>query len=586
MQRLLFYAVTAFVFLLRPYDWLIAVGMTFVLTFAGAASIHAFLLSILDGIGPDSDVLALQGIILSTSLAVYCYWIGSQRIFKHAIMPLCYICFLAMEVSLLATGSSRNGILGNPATFIVPAGCSADGKCDPGACSNATSHGLFRSEMDQLVPMALEQWMYYNASNVGRWEGSYPSSETFLGCDDVSCSDASTSGNLLRESAFYYLYRWHMLLAATFLVIIPIVVSPLLFNPSKSRNVLFFHLLIRFKTFGNSFFPEAGLWITLTPWLRLFIYQSRNPKAQNVFESVLFRDLPAAPEVKPRHINVAKLLASCWFVCSWSAGIIMLMLPVVTVVVSELGLGGLPEAEAPWLVGQWAPFIYVVLALLTSVTLKFINYWCDAVQKSRYLIFLDDPDLTELLKLLIRCLTEEYKRNLLLSRCLVGKEFKIWWKDPVTVARQDYEDVRRQIQFELKAERRRVAKKRQIELSCVGDNEPTKTDFAELVEELEFDEIWKRLSASASGSQNHRDWSTQIPCTFTICRMDNHGNSLADTGWITAAYEEEEYERMSTAEIKRRQAKALEDQVDREQLADSLETFIGDILESSGFELR
>ena len=201
-------------------------------------------------------------------------------------------------------------------------------------------------------------------------------------------------------------------------------------------------------------------------------------------------------------------------------------------------------------------------------------------------MFLDDPDLTELLKLPICCLMEEYERNLPLSRCLIGKEFKIWWRDPVSVAKQDYEDVRRQIRFELRAERRRVAKRRQKELSCLGNDESAETDFAELVEELEFDKIWKRLSASASGSQNHRAWSMQIPCTSATCRGDNHSNSLADTGWTTAVYEEDEYEPISTAEIKRRLAKAQKDHVDGEQLANSLETFIGNVLELSGFELR
>ena len=51
-------------------------------------------------------------------------------------------------------------------------------------------------------------------------------------------------------------------------------------------------------------------------------------------------------------------------------------------------------------------------------------------------------------------------------------------------------------------------------------------------------------------------------------------------------YEEDEYEPISTAEIKRRLAKAQKDHVDGEQLANSLETFIGNVLELSGFELR
>ena len=77
-----------------------------------------------------------------------------------------------------------------------------------------------------------------------------------------------------------------------------------------------------------------------------------------------------------------------------------------------------------------------------------------------------------------------------------------------------------------------------------------------------------------------------MPSTFAICRRDHNGDSLVDTGWITAMYEEEEYEQISTAEIRRREAKFQKNREDREQLGDSLETFIGDVLEFGGFELR
>lgn len=160
MQRLLSYAVTASVFLLRSYDWLVAVGMTFVLTHESAACVHAFLLSTLHGIGPDLDVLANQGIIVSTTIAICCYSTSSRRISEYSIATLFYMWITAMLVTSVLIWWSTKGILGNLAPFIVPAGCSADGKCGPAACSNATSHGLFRSEMDQHVPMTLAPWMH------------------------------------------------------------------------------------------------------------------------------------------------------------------------------------------------------------------------------------------------------------------------------------------------------------------------------------------------------------------------------------------------------------------------------------------
>ena len=171
MQRLLFYIIIAFVVLLRSYDWLIAVGMTFVLTYASAACIHAFLLSTWHGIGPDVDVLAVQAIIMSTTIAVCCYSISSRRISDYAIAPLFYLWISAMLVTTIVIFFSTNGIMGDLDTFIMPAGCSDDGECGPDACSNAISYGLFRSERDHLVPIALEQWIYYNASIQGEWDG-------------------------------------------------------------------------------------------------------------------------------------------------------------------------------------------------------------------------------------------------------------------------------------------------------------------------------------------------------------------------------------------------------------------------------
>ena len=561
MQRILLYVATAFVFVLRSYDWLIAVGMTFVLTYASAACIHAFLLSTLNGIGPDLDVLAIQGIIVSTTIAICCYSTSSRRISEYAIAPLFYVWYSAMLVTFITTLYSTNGIWGNLATFVVPAGCSADGKCSPGACSNATSHGLFRSELDQLVPIALEQWMYYNASNASNWGwGGYFPGEHCLNCDGLSYSN----GFPIDESSDFapsdILHIGIFSLIAV-LVISRLVVSPLLFKSSESRNVVFIHFLMEFKTSGNPFNRGA--------WLSVLVFHTPFSKApvREAMKTILFHDLSAASEVEPRHIYVAKLLASCYFVCSWSARIIFFMLPVATMILSELTLTRLPESEAPRLVSQWAPFVYVGLALLASLVLKFLNYRRVGVQEQRPIIYLSRPDSTEPLKSPL---------SLYLSPCLIGKEFKTWWNDPVNIAKQDYVDMRRQLRFELMAARRRAAKRRQKELSCVGDDEVAEPVNAEPVERLEFDEIWERLSASVSESQNHRNWSTQIPSTFATCREDNHGNSLADTGWITAAYEEE-YEPMSSAEIDRR---------DRERLADSLETFIGDVLELSGFELR
>ena len=257
MQRLLLYAVTAFVFLLRSYDWLIAVGMTFVLTYASAACIHAFLLSTLHGVGPDSDILALQRIIVTTTIAICSYSISSRRISKYAIAPLFYMWISAMLVTSIAIFSSTNGILGNLASLIVPAGCSADGKCNPRACSNATSHGLFRSEIDQLVPMALEQWMYYNTST---WDGYYPPSEFCVDCHGFNTP----------LSIWYR--RYFFLVVAC--VMTRLVANPLLFNPSKSRNVVFLYSLIRrSKGFGTSFSRENVLWIHLSLLLRLSVYR-------------------------------------------------------------------------------------------------------------------------------------------------------------------------------------------------------------------------------------------------------------------------------------------------------------------------
>ena len=566
MQRILLYVVTAFVFVLRSYDWLIAVGMTFVLTYASAACIHALLFSTLNGIGPDFDVLAIQGIIVSTTIAICCYSISSRRISKYAIAPLFYMWYSAMLVTWITIIFSTKGIQGNLATFVVPAGCSADGECSPGACSNATSHGLFRSEMDQLVPIALEQWMYYNASNASNWGWGGFSIEHCLNCDGLSYSNdlpIDESGDFTPSDALHF--GLYILIAV--LVMSRLVVSPLLFKSSESRNVVFLQFLMEFKTSGNPFNRRA--------WLPDMIVQRKAP-FREAMKSILFYDLSTESEVEPRHIYVAKLLASCYFVCSWSARIIFFMLPIATMILSELTLTRLPESEAPWLVGQWAPFVYVGLALLASLVLKFLNYRRFGVQEQRPIIYLSHPDSTEPLKSPLR---------LHLSPYLIGKEFKTWWNDPVNVAKQDYEDMRSRLRFELKAERRRAAK-RGNELSCVDDEEAGKPDNAEPVERLEFDKIWERLSASTSGSQNHRDWSTQFPSTFKICRQDHNGDSLVDTGWITATYEEEEYEEISTAEIRRREAKFQKNRKDREQLAESLETVIGDVLELGGFELR
>ena len=602
MQRLLLYVVTAFVFLLRSYDWLITVGMTFVLTYASVACIHAFLLSTLHGIGPDFDAMALQGIMVSTTIAICCYSIVSRRISDYAIAPLFYIWISAMLVTSVMTCVSMNGIMGDITTFVVPAGCSADGKCNPGACSNATSHGLFRSEMDQLVPMALEQWMYYNASNLSEWNGYYPASEFCLDCGGSFYTNGSTVYNPLDKSPLYVLYAAYTTLLM-FLVFTRMATRSQLFNPSKFRNVVFFYFLMRSKTSTTPFHDVFGLLFIFTlspasirprPSSKSIVRNEahragkdvRDSQGRTAIQSFLLYDLSTASEVELWHIYNAKLLASCCFVCSWSARIILLMLPVVTVVLSELTLARLPESEAPRLVGQWAPFIYVGLALLASLILKFLNYWRVGVQEQRRIIYLGHPDSTEQLKPPLRRLTEEYESNLHFNPYLMGKELKKWWKDPVNVAKQDYEDMRRQVRFEFIAARRRAAKRRQKELSRVGDDEDAVPVFEEPVQRLEFDKFWERLSTSASGSQKHRDWSTQIPSTFEICRQDYDGNSLVDTGWITATYEEEEYETISTAEIRRREAKALRDREDRERLADSLETFIGDVLEFGGFELR
>lgn len=545
MQRLLLYVVTAFVFLLRSYNWLIAVGMTFVLTYASAACIHAFLLNFLDGIGPDVDVLALQGIILSMTVAICCYSIGSRRISEYPSAPLFYMWISALLVTSMALFVHSSAITGEITTFIVPAGCSADGECSPGACSNATSHGLFRREMDQLVPMELAPWMYYNAS-IQSDSGGYNYSPLYLS---------------------YFVYVGSMYV----FIVLRLVVTPLLFNPSKIRNVVFFYFLAAFKIPEKRFCLGPLAFFLASCLSRIWI---RRAKAMKHF---LFYDLSSASEVKPRHIYIAKLLASCWFVCSWSARIILLMLPVVTVILSELPLAGLPESEAPRLVGQWAPFVYVGLALLASLILKFLNHRRAGVQEQRRLIDISYPDSTEPSKSPLRLYLNPYS---------IGKEFKTWWNDPVNVAKQDYMGVRRQLRFELIAARRRAAKIRQEELSCVVVDEDAETADAEPAERPQFDKLWERLSASASESQNHKNWSTQIPSTFAICRGDNHRNSLADTGWITATYEEEEYETISTAEIRRREAKSQKDREDREHLAESLETVIGDILELGGFELR
>ena len=581
MQRLLLYAVTALVFLLRSHDWLITVGMTFVLTYASAACIHALLLSTLHGIGPDLDALVLQGIIMSTTMAVFSYSMVSRRISEYAIAPLFYIWISAMLVTSVASGLSINGILGDLNTFIIPAGCSDDGKCNLGACSNATSHGLFRSEMDQLVPIALDEWTYHNTNVLGDQGGYYP----FSGY-------GSNMVDLWVKAPLYYMYAWYYWLVTAF-VVTRLLFSPLLFNPSKSRNVLFLHSLIRrSKTFGTPFYRDIVLLSPLlgSPLLRLSLYRivlrGADTEIGKRIDSFLLWNVSIPSEVEFEHIDVVKLLTSCWFVCSWSARIILLMLPVVTVVLSELTLAGLPESEAPRLVGQWAPFVYVGLALLASLILKFLNSRRIGVQEQRRLTYLSYTDSTEPLKFPLHCLTEKYERNLLLSPCLAWKEFKVWWNDPVNVAKQDYEDVRRQLRFELMVARRRVAKRRQKDLSCVGDDEVAVPVSKEPVERLEFDKIWKQLLASASGSQNHRDWATQFPSTFKMCRQDHNGDSLVDTGWITATYDEEEYEEISTAEIRRREAKFQKDREDREQLADSLEPFIRDVLEFGGFELR
>ena len=475
-----------------------------------------------------------------------------------------------MLVTFITTVYSTKGIWGNSATFVVPAGCSADGECGPGACSNATGHGLFRSEMDQLVPIALEQWMYYNASNASNWGwGGY-----FLGKQWLNCSGSTLSNDFpidesgdLTPSHILHIGIFYLIVV---LVISRLVVSPLLFKSSESRNMIFIHFLMEFKTSGNPF--NRGAWLSVLVFYNPFL----KAPVREAMKTILFYDLSTASEVEPRHIYVAKLLASCYFLCSWSARIIFFMLPVATMILSELTLTRLPESEAPRLVGQWAPFVYVGLALLASLVLKFLNYRRVGVHEQRPIIYLSHPDSTEPLK---------SPSRLHLSPYLIGKEFKTWWNDPVNVAKQDYEDMRNQLRFELMAARYRAAK-RGNELSCVDNEEADKPANAGPVERLEFEEIWDRLSTSVSESQNHRNWSAQIPSTFAICRGRKHGNSLTDTGWITATYEEEEYETISIAEMERRMEKTQKDLRDREQLADSLETFLGDVLEFGGFELR
>ena len=134
--------------------------------------------------------------------------------------------------------------------------------------------------------------------------------------------------------------------------------------------------------------------------------------------------------------------------------------------------------------------------------------------------------------------------------------------------------------------RRQAKIRRSRNASHSDDDEASDDPDRKPVESLEFDEIWKRLSDSVDKTHINTDTFTHNSCTFDMCRIDNQGQRLADTGWIVASYEAEEYEQFSTTDIKRRLSDRRKRTEAAERTAESLEAFLQDALEAGGFELK
>ena len=207
MQRILFYAAMAFVFLLRPHEWLVPVGFKFLATYSSAACIHAILLSTLNGVGPDLDILALRAIIFMTTVAGLCYLVHSSWLSGHKTAKLFTSWIFLSFIAQIVISYSTHGVLGNLSDFIVPANCKAGGSCDVDICSNAIVPGIFRSEMDQLVPVALEQRIYYNASS-GAVLMDFPNSTTDIH-NQVPYSSLSTASDPAHAGAATRLSNLH-----------------------------------------------------------------------------------------------------------------------------------------------------------------------------------------------------------------------------------------------------------------------------------------------------------------------------------------------------------------------------------------
>ena len=585
MQRILFYGAMVFVFLLRTHGWLVAVGLTFILTYSSAACIHAILLSTLSRVGPDLDILVLQGFVGVVTFAGFCYSFYSTRMTKHTIAPLFYSWTVFALATFLIVLCSPNGITATDiANFIVAADCNVDGKCDASSCNNSRGYGVFRSGSDQLVPEVLEPLIYYNTSSgASIWD--FGNSTSRLN-GQVPSSATSTSNNppyaraMALDQTYSSALSWFLKLSGP--VLMPIV-SNLIHTSSRSRNLIFVWIL-NLQVLGLQLLTGCDWGFTV---LYLWNWLWRRKKASETakFDTHWpWKSFPESSKLSKRHINFARLMASCWFIWAALGRFVLPVLPFAFLAVVEWSLTGLPESEAPWQVGQWAPLVSVGLALLAAIIMKLILYLRSNGQHGRRNILLNDPASARLLK--TTPAGSIGYRNLDRLHMLVPawKEFTAWWRDPVDISRQDWEETQREM-VRKREKARQEKQSRQKQKQERKRNAKTTSPFyddtlefghifcKEIPRDADFQDIWKRLSVSAVKPPSHRSWSRDIPCTFDICRVGSNGSSLSAAGWITTLYENEGYEQLSDKEFERRKRIFNERIEARERIAAETEPY-------------
>ena len=164
----------------------------------------------------------------------------------------------------------------------------------------------------------------------------------------------------------------------------------------------------------------------------------RDSEAERLKTFIPLRGFPIAPNlIKYRQIMFAKLMASCWLFSLWLGRIVLSMLLFIWTIELEWSLKGLPESEAPWLVGQWAAFVYVGLTLLVALIIQlFVGEGYGANGKP-HLILSDHPKSTRLVTKPRAGLTSYSDHDLFYNPSLVWREFTAWWSDPGEVSKQD-----------------------------------------------------------------------------------------------------------------------------------------------------